>query len=191
MLGLSEDDVPMYALIADVGNDVMYGVQPGQIVRWVDTCVQRLQVHDARIVITGLPMQRISRLTPWQYTAARTLLFPGNRMTHGEAMERAQATSHELTELAAKRRVPLVALPASWYGVDPIHIRQARKAEAWRDVLSHWRDDEEPAKLARGSLRRWLHLRRLSPEHWWLWGMERGRPQPCATLKDGSRISLY
>lgn len=184
--------MPTYAVIADVGNDVMYGANPQQIADWVDRCVQRLQAVNARIVMTSLPMQRIERLSQWQYFLARSLLFPGNRLTLDEAKHRASETVQCLEALAAQRDVPLVQLRGSWYGVDPIHMRYGIKPLAWRQVLQYWIGHQSgEAAQATGSLRRWLRLRALSPEQWWLLGMRRGRRQPAATLSDGSQVSLY
>ena len=191
ILETATSDCPTYALIADVGNDVMYGIPPQQIADWVEQCIARLNAADARIVMTSLPLQRIRKLTPAQYLAARTLLFPGNRLTFKQVLQRSEQTVQQLADLAVSYDVPLVELPGQWYGIDPIHIRASRQSEAWAHVLAHWLDEPGPPVRARVSLRRWVQLRMLSPERWWLLGFNRGREQPAATLADGTLVSLY
>lgn len=185
----SPRDVPTYALIADVGNDIMYGHLPHVIAGWVEQCIDRLQRHGSNIVMTSLPLQRMERLSSRQYLVARTLLFPSNRLSFAEVRSRAGDVVDRLESLAATHNIPLVELPRSWYGIDPIHLRSSVKRDAWRAILQHWRRDH--TMPAHGSLFRWIRLRTLSPQQWWLLGMQRGRPQPAATLADGTRVSLY
>lgn len=187
----ASEDIPTYALIADVGNDVMYGVEPAQIVYWVGQCVDRLQAVNARIVMTSLPIECIECLSPRHYLAARTLFFPTNRMSFQQALNSARETATRLQRLAEDLDVPLVSLPASWYGIDPIHIRPSLKPQAWQHVLRHWREERDSSQTARGSLARWIRLRVVSPDQWWLLGMKRGRTQPAVVLSDGTRFSMH
>ncbi len=184
-------DTPTYALIADVGNDIMYDHPAHRIVEWSEQTILRLEESGANIVMTGLPLQRIARLNSMQFLAARTLFFPTNRLTLYEARSRAESVSAQLQQLADQHGVPLIQLPVDWYGLDPIHIRSSMKAKAWNTILHQWVDEKEVAEPPRGSLRRWLRLRSLSPYRWWLLGMQRGRPQPAALLDDGTRVSMY
>jgi hypothetical protein len=185
--------LPTFALIADVGNDVMYGPAPEQIAGWVGECIDRLRAHAASVVMTGLPLERIESLSERHYRIARAIFFPTRRLTFAEARGRAAALVAHLERLAGERGVPLVPLPATWYGIDPIHIRRARRPNAWSAILRHWTDASlDAAPRARGSLRRTLRLRMGSPETWWLFNrIERGRAQPCAILPTGTRVSLY
>lgn len=182
-------DVPTYALIADVGNDIMYGHLPHVIAGWVDQCIDLLQRLDSNIVMTSLPLQRMEQLSSRQYLVARTLLFPSNRLSFAEVRSRAGDLADRLESLAATHSIPLVELPRSWYGIDPIHLRASVKREAWRSILQHWRSGHTTA--THRSLFRLLRLRTLSPQKWWLLGMQRGRPQPATTFADGTRVSLY
>lgn len=194
VIGREQTTIPTYGLIGDIGNDVMYGPSPDTIAGWIETCLDRLQSLRADVVCTSLPIARIERLKQWEYLIARTLLFPSNRLSLEEAMRRARNVVEHVEHLAAARRIPFVELPGEWYGIDPIHIRRSHWAQAWGGILHHWIGKDDPNEdvyRARGSIRRWMKLRTKSPEQWWLLGMERGRSQPCATLDDGTRISLY
>lgn len=184
---------PTFALITDIGNDVMYRNPPAQITTWVRETIERLEKHDARIVMTALPIPRLERLTKLNYLIARTLFFPKNRMTMEEARRVAGETDRLVRELAAEKNIPVVDFPDAWYGADPIHVVRSSWAEAWGTTLAHWFDERErPMALADGDFGRWLRLRTLSPEQWWLFDrIERGRPQPALTLRNGTRVSFY
>lgn len=189
-----QPDVPTYALVGDIGNDVMYGPPPEQIAWWIEQSFDRLGAIGAKTICTGLPLDSIDRLKKWEYLAARTLMFPTKRITFEAAKQRSHAIAQRVQSIAAERTIPFIQLPGAWYGIDPIHIRPGRKALAWSSILSHWLSEEQVDQetvLARGSLSRWIKLRSSSPEKWWLLGMQRGRQQPSATLADGTQVSLY
>jgi hypothetical protein len=190
---------PLYALLTDVGNDIMYCVEPEQIVAWVDECIDRLQRLDAKIVMTGLPMAVVDRIGRRRYLFFRTLFFPKNPHSLDETIRRARFVQEGLQRIAAKRNVPFVEQKAEWYGVDPIHLTQTARAWAWAEILSHWRDEEDrtaerrdESVIARGSARQFFEIRTKLFEHWWLFNrIDLGRAQPCCRLPSGTRVSMY
>lgn len=190
----TERAIPTYGLITDIGNDIMLGVEPEVLVRWIGRCVSHLQEHDTRIVMTAPPMSRLRRLSPPGFIVSRTLMFPGNRMARQFALDRAHRTEAMLRTLTARFDIPLVTPSPAWYGLDPIHIRLASRGEAWATVLGHWLDSPPPPSRvrAKASPIRWARLRTSSPDRWWLFGrIPRGRHQPSIRLPDGTTISLW
>ena len=83
-------ELPTYALVTDIGNDVIYGAPVDAIAGWVRTCLDRLAARQARTVLSLLPMDSLRRLSPWRFHAARSLLFPGRRMSLPECLAAAQ-----------------------------------------------------------------------------------------------------
>lgn len=192
----SETGVPLYALLTDVGNDIMYCVDPETILAWVDGCVARLQRLNARIVMTGLPMAVVDRIGRKRYLFFRTLFFPKNPNSLEETIRRVRVVQEGLQRIATDRHVPFVEQKAAWYGLDPIHLTQTARARAWMEVLSHWRDDvagrPDAAAIPRGSIRRFITIRSKLFEHWWLFNrIDLGRRQPCVRLPDGTHVSMY
>ena len=182
--------LPTYALITDVGNDILYGAEPERIVEWVARCIDRLGKHHARIVVTQLPMDTIKSLPGWKYRLVRAVLFPGCRVTYEQALDRAGELDDRLRELATRREVCSIDMDRAWYGFDPIHIRMRFWPQAWGRILGGWNDQARPI-AAGNSLRRWATLRRAMPERWWLMGMDRHTPQPAARLPDDTTVSLF
>lgn len=181
---------PTYGLITDIGNDVMYGAEPDLIVSWIQTCIDRLRVMKARLVITALPMHRIRGLPRWQYAMAKSLLFPSHAITYEQAMTRIESLDELIRNLAQHNDCSLVVPRREWYGIDPIHIRQGSMKQAWGKIISHWYPDHE-SPLPKGSLRRFLALRTKMPQRWRLLGRERGSSQPCCRLGDGTTVAMY
>lgn len=187
----AEEPSPHFALLTDIGNDVMYGVPPRQIIDWVEECVNRLmRAGVLRVNITALPLESIRRVTRWQFAIVRSLLFPTRDITYETAIARALETQH-LVEDLARRNAPCVRIvhhEGAWYGFDPIHIKIAHWPVAWSRFLA--REEAHETVRARGSLARWRRLRLHMPERYAWLGHELTRAQPLH-LDRGSTIEMY
>lgn len=178
------------ALLTDVGNDLVYGAPVRQIVDWVDECLERLGHCGQNIVLTGLPLESLSTVPPWRYLLLRSLAYPASRLRLERALRLADELNARLEELARQRGLPLVRLPQSWYGFDPIHLRPGRWAIAWREILAPWSAEPSDGPVT-GPWHRALQLYRLRPHSWQVWGIQRRRAQPCRRLPSGTTIALY
>ena len=176
--------MPTHALVTDVGNDILYGFPPEQVLAWVDEALRRLGRHTDDIALTDLPLASIRRLSRPGFYAFRSVLFPSCRLSLDQVIERAERVNAGLAALATERRVRPVRLEPSWYGVDPIHIRPALWRAAWSEILG-----AEPAqgRSAAESVRLYL----MRPERQWLFGAERLTPQTGAGLHRGGLVWLY
>ena len=110
---------PTFALITDIGNDVMYGVEPSRIADWVETCIDRLQMHGATIVMTGLPMKGLRRLRKWEYAIVKGVLFPRHPISFIQAIDRAEQVNEDITRITTHRGVTRIEPSIEWYGLDP------------------------------------------------------------------------
>jgi hypothetical protein len=181
-----------FALITDIGNDVMYGVPPEEITQWVRECAERLAKHNAQVVITPPPIASVRTLRPWKYQVVKAVMFPTKRITFAQAISRSHELHDRIVDLAKQLNTPAIALPGDWYGFDPIHIRRPLWPHAWRTILSPWTEGSSSDELrVRPSFGRWLHLRTRTPHNWRLLGLSRGRSQPSGRLADGTQISLF
>ena len=185
-----------FALLTDIGNDVAYGASVASIERWVAECLDRLADVEARVVMTLLPTESLQALSRWRFAVARAILFPGRRLSLDDALARSRELDDRLRELGRRPNVRLVENPGRFYGIDPIHIRRRCRAAVWAQVIRSWGvdggvDGAQARPLPRPSLGCRLRIRIATPERWWLFGHQRGRPQPAGRLADGSTIALY
>jgi hypothetical protein len=172
------------ALVTDIGNDVLYDVPVGQILAWVELCVDRLVSLGAEVVVTDLPLASIERLSHAAFLLFRSILVPGCRLSFGVVKERARALNDGVVALAERRRVALVRLRPEWYRGDPIHIRPHFWGPAWREILGT-REKTDSQKLNA------LRLYWARPARQRLLGMEFHRAQPAIRLRGGGSVSLY
>ncbi len=176
--------VPTRALVTDVGNDILYGFSGDQILAWVDEAVTRLMTVSDDVVLTGLPMDSIRRLSPARFHAARSLLAPSSRVSHAGVVATAEQVHAGLERMAQARGLRFVALKPSWYGLDPIHIRPSLWRSAWQEILGVSCD-------VRRSRFEALRLYLMRPEQQSFCGIEQQRPQNGTSLTRGGRVWLY
>jgi len=179
-----------YALLTDIGNDIVYGAEVEQIGEWVEQCLERLTPVCKQVVVTELPLDSLSTLGPLRFVLFRALLFPRSRLSLKDAQSRARSLNTRVVQLAQRHGACVKKPKAEWYGLDPIHIRMRHWSQAWHGILCNWRDGVRPSR-ARGSFTRWLGLQRQRPQSRHLFGVHQQRAQPTCIMRGGSTISLY
>jgi hypothetical protein len=183
--------VPTFALVTDIGNDLAYESPVSTIIRWINETLDRLEAHDARVVLNNIPIGSLRTVGAVRYHAFRELLFPNCKLSRQEMLRRAEELSEALARIAEERKTPVFSGENAWYGLDPIHPRWKSAGEIWRRMLGELFGSSEAAPLTAPSYRTALALRRLRAEHWTRFGMVRQSAQPAASLHDGTTIALY
>jgi hypothetical protein len=174
------------ALVTDVGNDILYGFDAGQIVAWVEEATRRLSQVTENVVITDLPLDNMRTLSEPQFMFWRSVLFPYCRLSFREVFERAEQVSAGLQTVARSGGFRFCRLQRDWYGIDPIHVRRRMRRAAWQVFLGT--STITPSRQA------WLErvlLSVLPPERRWLFGMEQVTPQRGTALPGGGRVWLF
>ncbi len=182
---------PTYALITDIGNDIVYGYDVAMITDWIERTLSRLKDLKARTVITRLPVQSIESLSAFRYHTAKAILFPGRKLSLDEAKRRVREIDSAVRTLATHYAATAVGLPGDWYGFDPVHLRRSHYSAAFAQILASWSDSDGQLAEASGSVARWLKLRLARPQRWGLLGVQLGSTQPAVRLGDGSNVALY
>jgi hypothetical protein len=176
--------VPTRALVTDIGNDIVYGFPPEQILAWIDEALTRLTRVSDDVVLTDLPMDNIRRLSPAKFHVVRSVFFPSCRLSFAALVATAEQVNAGLAELAGAHRARFLHLEASWYGFDPIHIRPSLWPVAWQEVLGI----SCPIPRLRTEA---LRLYAMRPEQQWVFGVEQRTPQTGVQLPRGARLWLY
>ena len=183
-------EVPVYALLNDIGNDLLFGASPERIDEWVAECLSRLQGENARITIGRPPVFALERLGRTRFMATRTFFFPKSPLTYERMLEDVPKLDSLIAARAAAMGAGSFVPRPEWYGFDPIHIRARWRPAAWNEILRRWLGEamvtaEGPA----GGVRRrhWL----LAPAERTIRGAKRIRAQPAFRWDDGSAIWLY
>jgi hypothetical protein len=184
----SHPPAPTRALVTDVGNDIMYGYPPAEILEWVDECVARLRQFTPDIVVTGLPHAAVAGLPPRRYLLFRSVFFPRCRLTYDQTMRASAEVDAGLQAIAAGRGAAFVSLKKEWYGLDPIHIRPRMWNAAWQEMLC---GGDQAVSSGRATRREAIRLYCLQPEQASILGRQRHTPQRGVALRGGGRVWLY
>jgi hypothetical protein len=183
--------LPTAALVTDVGNDLLYGRSPDELLCWVAECLDRLEEFGAMTIVTQLPLDAIERLDNARFLFFRTLLFPSSPLTLASAKAHAREVNAGLQELASQRKHTIFSVQNEWYGFDPIHIRRRHGGAAWGEILATWAGGDHGAAPAQVSLWQSVYLQLLPPLERSLWGVTRRRAQPSGVLSDGTTVALF
>lgn len=184
-------DLPTYAFVTDVGNDIPYGHGPERILEWVGTCVERMRGRAAQIVMTNLPLKLIGSLSEARFRIMRTIFFPFSRLSRSQVVRGAEIVHRGLRELADRGQVQLCDQPSDWFGPDIIHILYWKRRKAYTDLFHHFAPagaayapaGDGPRATGRGKRPRFACQT--------LFGRERRCSQPSGRLADGTMISMY
>ena len=187
----SRPQLPTAALVTDIGNDILYGVTPDQLLGWVGICLDRLAAARATTIVSQLPVGSLEKLGERRFRFFRTALFPRSRLTLADALAIAREINQRLVALGQIRKIPVISASACWYGLDPIHIKWNMKRRAWPALVAAWRAIDEPFTLTPSSLATAAYLAGLEPFEYSLFGFRRRAAQPNGRLNDGTTISLY
>ncbi len=179
---------PAIGLIADVGNDILYGTGVLQILEWVEECARRLRCCARDVVIADLPLETVRHLTPRRFLLFRTLWFPGCRLSLEYVLAEAEQLSAGLEGIATRHGLRLARMKDEWYGFDPIHIRFAQMHPAWHEILS---GRTGGSGAGTSSLFEAVRLYLMPPERQSLLGWEQFTPQKGTVLRSGGRVWLY
>lgn len=175
------------ALVTDVGNDILYGFSAEQTLAWVEEALNRLTRLTHDIVLTGLPLASIRRLTNLKFLTFRSILVPSCRLSLAQVLEAAERVDAGLNRLATASGARFLQLDPAWYGFDPIHVRPSLWHSAWQQILGV-RDAGPSGASSRVES---LGLYLMRPERRWLFGVEQFTPQAGLALRSGGRVWLY
>jgi len=178
--------LPTVALVMDVGNDLGYGELPETVAGWVETCFVRLAAQGASTVCMLMPLVSLEKLSAFRYYAARSILFPGRRTSRRTLLERARKLDQDLRRLAREHEARTIEPQASWYGIDPIHVRRRWRRSSWDLILAQWSLHRPPSE-ARTAVR----LPFFGVEEMRIFGLRRRNTQPARRLTDGTTVALY
>jgi hypothetical protein len=187
----NRNSLPTAALVTDIGNDLLYGVRPDALQNWIEGCLDRLAEAGAATVITQLPIASAETLTERRFRFYRRLFFPNSKITLQGALAMVRAFNERLVKLGEQRKIPVISVSETWYGLDPIHIRRRASRTAWPTMFETWRQVAAPLIVARSSIWTSAYLASLAPHEHYFLGIRRRAAQPSGRLADGTTISLY
>lgn len=183
---------PTYALLTDIGNDILYGSTPQQVLQSVSWCVAQLQRHGAQVVVTNLPLAAIERLSVRRYLFYRKLFYPSSRLPRDGVLRCVRTIHLGLLELAQHQHFLLYEQYPQWFGGDGIHVRYWLRSRFYRDIVASFPlvgNSSAQSDRYRGDVQPWQ--RRAQFAYKTVLGREVRCTQPSGRLADGSIVFKY
>ena len=184
-----EQRAPMMtrALVTDIGNDILYGFSVERTLGWTEEVLRRLARVTQDIVLTGLPLASVYRLSQLKFLAFRSMLVPSCRLTLSQIIDRAEGVHEGLVKLSSVYGAKFFELDPAWYGFDPIHVRPSCWRTAWQEILGEQVPGPHEARSVVEAVRLYL----MPPERRSFFGIEQVTPQSGAALRSGGQVWLY
>lgn len=175
---VESDNSDCYALITDLGNDLVYGKSPQEVVDAANECVARLRRwnSDCRIVMTRPPTASVETVGRFRFGVCRWILFPKCPLSLPEVKAATVELDGRLVELANDLQVRISEPLLDWYGLDPIHVKRRYQTTAFSRMIQHWQSEHTPTPPA--SAIRPNFRRRPQAEMKWAWGRQKFVDQP-------------
>ena len=183
-------ELPTFALVTDLGNDLPYEIPVPQILFWFEDLLRTLSEHQANIVYASLPIASIQRIQRWQFNVLRRVLFPGSNLRFEDAIQFAQELDEKSKKISNFFSVKLIEPSDHWYGFDPIHIKRRFLSEAWQTYTHHWLAEDQTLHPDTDNKSK-IPMRRLRPFRRWIVNREQLHSQPCWHSPKVGSISLY
>jgi hypothetical protein len=112
----------IYALVTDIGDDLLYNQKPKNIAKGVEKVLNRLNNLGAEIAVTPPPMVSINNLSQKRYYFLRSFYYPFCHISYSEIMVNVSLLTNLINELCFKYKVKLLNQNPNWYGFDRIHL---------------------------------------------------------------------
>lgn len=183
---LKEKPGPLYVLLTDVGNDVLYTQGSKLPLRWVHQIIERLSALGARILVTSMPLASIQRLKMWQFALIRRLFFPGRSASMIEVIDWVKEIQHELEHASKTPGIMLGASEPHWYGMDHFHIKMSQRA----NVFDYWLN-QLLGFSAQPTVPLPLRPALLPLAHYWRFGQLCQHEQVGYSLRENASLYLY
>ena len=129
-------NVKIYALVTDIGDDLLYTQEPNRIAEGVKYVLKRLHSLGAQIGITLLPESSIQRLSPARYYLLRTFYNPFCHVSYDRMMINVSLLTNLISKLCIEFNLKLLKQNSNWYGFDHIHLFGHFREIAYRSWFS-------------------------------------------------------
>jgi len=179
-----------WGLVTDVGNDLIYGRTVDEVFHNVEVVFEHLAELQAAMTFVRLPLERILMLSEFRYRVVKQMLFPGPTVPWAVISQRVIELDERVAALATSLNARVLTPRVTWYGIDPIHIRQSQRLAAWREILQSWSFPFEPV-VSWPSPHTSLRLWRSPPAKRSYWKQTYDASQPSWSTSRGTSLWQY
>lgn len=121
------------ALLTDIGNDIMYGLPPAEIIACLEKIIKQILAMDGQVLATPISLDVERDVGRRAFRILRTVYFPKSRMTMEQAAQAVAKINAFLYQVRSER-VHLLDGMSAFRGCDKIHYAVLKNSAAWTRV---------------------------------------------------------
>ncbi|MGP0628728.1 hypothetical protein ACTRW9_03385 [Nitrospina sp. 32_T5] len=129
----ARDGKRVVALITDIGNDLLYGMDGDSLIATMKNLFERLENLNAEIYATTLPVYFEGNVPAIVYYPIRTFLYPKSHISREEAIDGVRRVNAFLKEYKSPH-IHLIPPLDDYLGWDHVHFGLVRSAEVWNRI---------------------------------------------------------
>ncbi|MCH8207825.1 MAG: hypothetical protein IIA62_02015 [Nitrospinae bacterium] len=121
------------ALITDLGNDIMYGIDPDWLIVEIKNIHRKLLAGNADMLITPIPSTLVQQLTPFVFKILKRIFYPRSKVKRLEAISSIERINAFIEE-GVGERVTVIRGLENFTGWDRIHYDFFRLTQVWTKI---------------------------------------------------------
>ena len=145
----AQPETRCFALLTDIGNDILLTENSTALERWLRTLISELKAMNATIAITDLPLENVRRMPAWKFKVLRRVFFPFSKADRARTLSIAEDVHNRVVRVCSDTGVPLLPTRNEWYGPDHFHLKWRYRETAFAAWLGRLFQMEP---LSRGNL---------------------------------------
>ena len=121
------------ALITDIGNDIMYGVAPEEIINGLQNLFIALDEFETSIFITSIPIDLKNDIGESYFRILRRIFFPKSPVEYSQASETIE-TINQFILKSSNEKITVISDMKQFCGMDKIHYSFLKNHSAWSHI---------------------------------------------------------
>jgi hypothetical protein len=123
------------ALITDIGNDIMYGINPEKITKGLQKILNVLDEVTTNIFITPIPINSQNPIGEFYFHILRCIFFPKSSVKYSQALETIEIINQFILHSSNKSTIVINGME-HFGGLDKIHYSFFKSHHAWAHIAN-------------------------------------------------------
>jgi len=140
---------PVVALITDIGNDIMYGASPEEIIAGLQYLLNTFDEFATNIFITSIPIDLKNDIGEFYFRILRQIFFPKSPAEYSQTSKTIEIVNQFILQ-SSNAKISVIDDMQQFCGIDKIHYSLLKSHLAWSHIagdLTGTLDVNAPPKL--------------------------------------------
>jgi hypothetical protein len=126
-------DQQVIAFITDIGNDIMYGASPEEIIGGLQLLFNVLDEFATDVFITSIPVDLENDISELYFHILRKVFFPRSPVTFSQALNNIKSINQFIFQ-SSNQKISVVNDMKPFCGIDKIHYSILKSQPAWLHI---------------------------------------------------------